>query len=341
VKRGQAGQTASLSRVVDRFRGLRVAVLADLVTDEFVHGDISRVSREAPVLVLEHRRTVLAPGAGGNAIANLHALGAKVLPVGVVGRDAGGRFLTGWMRRRKIDVSGIVSVAGYSTPSKSRILAGGVHTRRQQIVRIEKGAPHGGLPSRVQGSLRRRIKSAAWRADGLMIADYGYGAATPEIAASALSRNGSRVCPVTVDSRERVDRFQGASASTPNQEELEMALGIPTPATDRALAEAGRKLLRRSGAGAVLVTRGARGMTLIERGRPALHIPPFGKDEVADVTGAGDTVIAAFTLGLLAGATYPDAARIANCAAGLVVIKAGTATVSPVELKKASLEALR
>jgi rfaE bifunctional protein kinase chain/domain len=313
-----------------------VAVLADLVTDEFVHGDIARVSREAPVLVLEHRRTVLTPGGGGNAIANLHALGAAVLPVGVIGRDPGGRFLTGWLRRRKIDVSGITSVPGYETPSKRRILAGGVHTRRQQIVRVEHGAGHAELPPRVRDALRRRLRAAARRSEGLLIADYGYGAATPAIARPVLSRAARGRYPVTVDSRSRVDRYPGATACTPTQEELENVLGSRPPHTDRRIAESGRRLLRKSGTGAVLVTRGARGMTLVERGRTAVHIPPYGTDEVADVTGAGDTVIAVFTLALLAGASYTEAARIANCAAGLVVMKAGTATVTRAELKRAT-----
>jgi rfaE bifunctional protein kinase chain/domain len=173
-------------------------------------------------------------------------------------------------------------------------------------------------------------------AEGLLVADYGYGCATPEIVRAARPGTAQRSLPVLVDSRSRIARYRGATACTPNQEELERTLGLPAITGERALAAAGRRLLRRIGARAVLVTRGAKGMCLVQRARPTVvPIPAFGSDEVADVTGAGDTVIAVFTLGLVAGADFVDAARLANYAAGLVVLKAGTATISPRELRRA------
>jgi rfaE bifunctional protein kinase chain/domain len=329
-----AGKGERLIGFVRRFEKRRVVVLGDLVVDEFVYGDITRISREAPVLILEHDRTELVPGGGGNSVANIRALGAIPVPVGVVGADAAGKRLMSELKRRRIPLTGLLVDRAYSTPSKSRILAGGVHTRRQQIVRLDSGTGPGELPVRARNVLRRSMRQALRTADGLLLADYGYGAATPETlesVAPALKRSG---IPVTVDSRSRVAEFKGVTACTPNQEELEQALGLE-PLGDNAVAGAGRKLLRKTGDSAVLVTRGAKGMILFERGRRPTLIPAFGSGEVADVTGAGDTVITVFTLALIAGAGFADAAMLANYAAGLVVAKAGTATVSGQELIEA------
>jgi rfaE bifunctional protein kinase chain/domain len=310
-----------------------------MVADEFVHGDISRISREAPVLILEQTRADVVPGGGANSAANLRALGAVAVPVGAVGRDETGSRLRAELRRRRIPVSGLLTVPGYETPSKSRILAGGVHTRRQQIVRLDRGAAHGELPARARAALRRALRAALRQADGLLVADYGYGSASPGVLGDLAAARARRGQVVAVDSRGRVTRFRGFTACTPNQEELEQALGLP-PLADDEVDAAGRKLLRRCGNRAVLVTRGAKGMVLFERGRAALHIPAFGSDEVADVTGAGDTVIAVFTLALIAGAGFADAARLANYAAGLVVTRVGTATVGRKELIAAIREDL-
>lgn len=328
--------TTQLETLIGSFRGRRIAVLADLVADEFVYADIERVSREAPVLVLEHRRSQLVLGGGGNAVANLRALGADPRPVGVVGRDETGRRLLAELKRRGISTAGIRTAAGYRTPTKSRILAGGVHTRRQQIVRVDRGSRHGELAAAAQAGLIRRLASTAAGCDGLLVADYGYGAATPALLASVPRRRLPAI--VTVDSRSRTAEFRRVTTCTPNQEELERAAGRPL-ADDSAIERAARNLLRRMGADAVLVTRGSQGMELYEKGRPRLAIPAFGSDEVADVTGAGDTVIATHTLALAAGADVADASRLANVAAGLVVMKAGTATVSERELRRALREA--
>lgn len=328
-----AGQARRLAEVVDRFRGRRVAVLGDLVADEFVYGDIARVSREAPVLILEHRRTVVVPGAAGNAVANLAALGAKPLPVGVVGRDEAGSRLVDEFRARGVVCRGILRRDGHVTPCKSRLLAGGIHTRRQQIARLDRGAASAAeLPRALAAALRGRLRDALTDAEGLLVADYGYGAATPALLAPLVSRVARRSQPLLVDSRSRVSAYRGATACTPNQEELERALNLAPLEGDAAVEHAARRLLRRTGDRAVLVTRGAAGMSLLERRREALHVPAYGSDEVADVTGAGDTVIAVFTLALLAGASFAEAARLSNYAAGLVVMKAGTATLDRAEL---------
>ncbi len=325
-----------LLEVVDRFAGRRIAVLGDLVADEFVHGDIARISREAPVLILEHRQTLSVPGGAGNAVANLRALGAEPVPVGIVGRDEPGSRLLEHFRANGIPVSKIGVPPGYETPSKSRIVAGGVHTRRQQIVRIDRGASHGDLPRGLAAGIAHKLERALRGAEGLLVADYGYGAATPSIVRSGIAR---RRVPTLVDSRGRVERFRHATACTPNQEEVELSLRLPPVRSDRAMESAGAELLRLTGNRAVLVTRGAKGMSLFERGRDPVHVPAFGSGEVADVTGAGDTVIATFTLALLSGGSFAEAAFLANLAAGLVVMKYGTATASREELAGAIREA--
>jgi rfaE bifunctional protein kinase chain/domain len=337
VSRAGPDVAERLVRIVRGFPRRKIVVLGDVVVDEFVYGDIARVSREAPVLILEHSRSETVPGGGGNSTANLRALGAAPLPVGLVGRDEAGRQLLTEFKRRRIDTSGLVVDSSYRTPCKSRILAGGVHTRRQQIIRLDRGPRREKLPASIRAALRRALKEALREADGLLVADYGYGSATPDILSSIGAQLKRRRMPVTVDSRNRVAEFRGVTACTPNQEELEQALDLE-PLEDGAVVAAGRKLLKKCGDSALLVTRGAKGMLLLPRGGRALMIPAYGSDEVADVTGAGDTVIAVFTLSLISGASLADAARLANYAAGLVVTKAGTATISRAELTRAVRE---
>ncbi len=323
----------ALLALVGRFKGRRVAVLGDLVVDEFVHGDIARVSREAPVLILEESKVEHVPGGGGNAVANLRALGARPLPVGIVGKDEAGRGLVATFKAAGVDTAGIAVEPAYGTPTKSRIVAGGVHTRRQQIVRVDRGARHGDLPAAVTARLKTRLARALAKSDGLLVADYGYGAATPALVSSVGRALKGKV--VTADSRGRITAFRKIAGCTPNQEELEHATGSSRGLSARGVAAAGSRLLSRTGNDTVLVTRGAAGMVLFAKRRPPLTIPAFGSGEVADVTGAGDTVIATYTLALLAGGSPAEAAALANIAAGLAVMKYGTATVSPAELTAA------
>ena len=330
MKASPAPTVARLVALASAFRGRRIVVLGDLVCDEFIHGDIARVSREAPVLILEQTRVQLVPGGGGNAVANLRALGAAPLPVGIVGRDDAGLRLVALFKKMGVVTSGIVAERGYGTPTKSRVLAGGVHTRRQQIVRVDRGARHGELPPAVAARLASRLTHALGRADGLLVADYGYGAATPSLLKGVAGRLARKT--VTVDSRARVGSYRRIAGCTPNQEELEQAVGLTRAPDERGVASAGAALLKKTGNDTVLVTRGAKGMILFRKAGAPLTIPPFGAGEVADVTGAGDTVIATYTLALLAGASAEEAAVLANTAAGIVVMKYGTATVTPKEL---------
>jgi rfaE bifunctional protein kinase chain/domain len=311
-----------LAQLLRQFKGRRVAVLGDFVADVFIYGEISRISREAPVLILNQRETQLVPGGGANAVHNLHALGARPLPLGIVGDDDEGRQLVRFFRKLGIDTSGIRVEKSWRTPTKTRILAGAVHSQRQQIVRLDSGGPRG--RSIV---LRSKLPSC----DALLVSDYGYGTITPPLVQKFL-RDGM---PATIDSRFAMERFTNMTAATPNEPEVEAALGISIGNDMEKLEWAGRTLLRRLKHQALVITRGKDGMAVFERGKKTEHIPVYGSDEIADVTGAGDTVIATFTLALAAGATFSDAARLANLAGGIVVMKYGTRPVLYTELLNA------
>jgi D-glycero-beta-D-manno-heptose-7-phosphate kinase len=327
---------ARLLEIIDRFARLRVTVFGDLIVDEFIYGEIARVSREAPVLILNYDSTEILPGGGGNAANNVASLGARAVAVGVAGRDETGRRLLDAMRPR-IDVRGVVRPAGYRTPTKTRILAGGVHSAKQQVVRIDR-APAGSLSDAERRAVAKRLASAAARCDALLVSDYGSGLVTPALVADARrrlrARNG-RAAPLLMDSRYGLLKYRGITTCTPNESEVEQLFGIRIGDDTRVLERAGRELLARTRAEAVLVTRGSRGMALFEPGVPTRHIPIYGSDQIADVTGAGDTVIATLTLARAAGASFLEAAHLANYAGGLVVMKRGTATVSADELRLA------
>jgi rfaE bifunctional protein kinase chain/domain len=323
-----------LQALVRAFRGRRLLVLADLVADEFVYGRVQRISREAPVLILEHEGSAIRPGGGANAVHNIKSLGGAPLPFGVIGRDDHGRCLAALFRASRISTAGVVVDRSYTTPVKSRILGGGTHSTKQQIVRIDRITP---LPSRSEARSRvaRALRTFRGRIDGVLVSDYGLGLLTPGLVRAAIAFARRRRIPITVDSRHGLLAFRGMTAVTPNEPEVEAALGVRIGHDRGRLEAAGRTLLRRLAASSVLITRGSDGMALFERGRPPLHIPIHGSDEVADVTGAGDTVIATFTLALAAGATPAEASRLANYAGGIVVMKRGTATVSAAELRRA------
>jgi rfaE bifunctional protein kinase chain/domain len=318
-----------LRELIDRFNGKRVVVFGDLVADVFVYGEISRISREAPVLVLNHRETQIVPGGGANAIHNLWALGASPIPIGVVGDDAEGQQLLEYFSKRGIEIGGITVSKSYRTPSKTRILAGAVHAQRQQIVRMDVGATL--QDQKVRSAAERKLKAAIKNADALLVSDYGYGLAAPQV----VSQTWKNSIPATIDSRFSLLSFSKLTAATPNEPEVEAALGISIGDDAAKLEWAGRTLLRKLKHDALLITRGKDGMALFEKGKKTICIPIHGSDEVADVTGAGDTVIATFTLALASGAGYPEAARLANYAGGIVVMKYGTRPVTHEELVQA------
>ncbi len=334
---GEAERKSRLLSLIDAFGGRRIAVIGDLIADEFIYGQVARVSREAPVLILRYDATELVPGGAGNAANNVAALGARVTLAGIVGRDGEGRRLLAAFPEN-VDATQVVRASGYRTPVKTRILAGGIHTAKQQVVRIDRD-PDWPLDDAVSGAFARKLMPALGDCDGILLSDYGSGLITPALAAAVRQmverRSRRRAIPIIVDSRHRLLEFRGLSACTPNESEVEQALGITIDDDAETLETAGRTLLRRTGMKAVLITRGSRGMALFQPKQPTVHVPIFGSDEVADVTGAGDTVIATLTTALAAGGSFYEAARLANYAGGLVVMKRGTATLSARELTDA------
>lgn len=326
----EADPRLRLTGLAERFAGRRVVVIGDIIGDEFLYGSPARISREAPVLILEHDRTTMLPGGAGNAASNAGALGGDVRLVGLVGaRD---RELMNGLRGR-VDTSRVLRPDDYRAPVKTRILAGGLHTARQQIVRVDRRPA--GDPGAVAADFERTALDALDDCDAVLVSDYGFGLVTPALFArlrERLAAGGRPPIPMLVDSRRHLADFRGCTACTPNESEAEQALGAPIGDDPSRLERAGRELLARTESGGVVVTRGSRGMAIFVPDRPTEHVPIFGSDEVADVTGAGDTVVATLTLALAAGASLFEAARLANYAGGLVVMKRGTATVTCDEL---------
>src|SRR5208282_5303678 len=214
-----------LRKIVESFPKLTVTVLADLVADEFVFGEISRVSREAPVLILRHRDRKVVPGGGANAIYNLADLGVNVLPVGVVGDDEAGKLLLRAFRHKRIPVSGVLKDKSTTTVTKTRILAGFAHTAGQQVVRLDR-EPAEGPNSHLRRELVLSAREYARASDALLVSDYGYGAATPNLVNVIREKRGLEKVPVTLDSRYRMLEYAGITAATPNESEVEAALGI-------------------------------------------------------------------------------------------------------------------
>lgn len=320
-----------LLAILDRFERCRLAVAGDLIADQFLYGQTARVSREAPVLVLQFRDLIRVPGGAANAANNLLDLGCRVAVIGVVGKDAAGLDLIAALEQKGADVRHIVEFNAYSTPVKTRILAGAHHSAPQQIVRVDREA-------RLPGDFHlpwRKLRGACGRLDGIIVSDYGYGAVYPGVIRELKKLGKKSGIPLVVDSRFRMGEFQEVTSITPNITELEAAAGICIAGDQRLLRRVARRTLEKQRLGSLLVTQGRFGMTLFERRRPPVHIPIFGTDEVADVTGAGDTVIAVYALALSCGGVPEEAARLANYAGGIVVMKRGTATVRREELSAA------
>ena len=318
-----------LKKIVESFPKTTITVVGDLVADEFIFGEISRVSREAPVLILKHRDRTVVPGGGANAINNLADLGVNVLPVGVVGDDEPGRLLLKAFRHKRIPLSGILKDKSYTTVTKTRILAGMTHTARQQVVRVDR-EPESEPNRHLKRELVLAARQYARASDALLISDYGYGAASPAILNAIRGRLDG--VPVVLDSRYRLLEYSGVAAATPNEPEVEAALGMQIGNNWARLCSAAEQVIARMNLQSLVITRGRDGMAAFAGKHKPVDIPIFGSDQVADVTGAGDTVIATFAAAFAAGASTEEAAHLANYAGGIVVMKRGTATVSRQEL---------
>ena len=326
-----------LVKIIETFPKLTITVLGDLIADEFIYGEISRVSREAPVLILRHRDRTVVPGGAGNAVYNLADLGVTVLPVGVIGDDEPGRMLLHAFRKKHISVSGIRRVKGRTTVTKTRVLAGMTHSSRQQVIRVDR-EPDTPLDRSAMRDMIYQTRGYVRASDALLISDYGYGAATPQLFDAIRARSTLSGIPVTLDSRYRALSYAGITAATPNEFEMEEALRTRIGNDNARLMAAGKAIMQKMKLQSLVITRGKDGMVLFTRAGKPVAIPIHGSDETADVTGAGDTVIATYTAALAAGADAESAARLANYAGGIVVMKRGTATVSRAELLRAVME---
>ena len=315
------------------FRGLRVMVVGDLILDHYLVGDAGRISREYPVIILNHERDEYRPGGAANTIANLTALGAEVVPAGWIGADGPGDQLVKILEAAGCATGGVVRDPTAHTVTKSRIVAGGTQGGGlgQHLLRVDQlgaGAPG----ETAESELVRNVEQRADEVDGFVLSDYGHGALTPRVAETVIRLSEDRY--VGLDSRHRVLSYPGVTAATPNLEETAEATGLGL-GNEAMIEKAGALLHAKLGAEALLITRGEGGMSLFELEARPVHIPVANRSEVFDVTGAGDTVVAAFTLARLAGSSYLEAAHLANVAGGLSVRHAGATPVEAEELRDA------
>lgn len=322
-----------MESLVRRFAGRKILIVGDIIADEYIYGTSSRISREAPVLVLKFHSEHVLPGGAGNAAANVAQLGGIPLLVGLLGEDPIGEEVRRWFAGAGVPTEHLVTRAGGSTTTKTRIMAGGHHTSKQQVIRIDRDES-----PEVDGALGsvicERVRSLVPEADAIIVSDYAHGVVGEEVrrlATDFTRQHGKVTC---VDSRHGLRLFRGATLATPNEEEMEEACGRQIE-RDGELESAGRKLRAELEFEALIVTRGRLGLTLFESTGDVKHYPIFGTDEVADVTGAGDTVVAVATLSLAAGGSFRQAAYLANLAGGIVVMKRGAATISQEELLEA------
>ncbi len=318
-----AGQV--VGSMIDGFEGKTIVILGDPVADQFLAGRISRVSREAPVFILKHESTTTVPGAAANAAANVASLGGKAILIGAVGTDINGTVLRERLNAVGVITDRLVTVEGITTTTKIRVLAAQNYAPRQQVLRIDYEGENA-LPADAATMVAENLRAAISGADAIVVSDYGYGSVSGEAFEEAIRMASERAIPVIVDSRCRLSQFGGATSATPNREEVEAIVGPDFSDQDCSA------LCDRLGMQALLVTNGNQGMTLFESGAAPQHIEAVGSKEPVDVTGAGDTVIATYALGLASGLSFLESAKVANHAGGLVVMKKGTACISAEEL---------
>lgn len=326
--RGCSNQS-QLKKILSSFKGRKILVLGDMIGDEYIYGKTTRISREAPVLILKFESKELTLGGGANSINNIWSLGGKVTPCGVVGKDEVGWNLLNIFKDKEVDTEGVFADASRSTVSKTRILAGGYHTAKQQVIRIDKEVENKLSPkieNKVLNFLKRKIPAV----EAILISDYG-SMLTPRIREWSISYARKFNKPVIVDSRFHLLKFKGVSLITPNETEAGPSLGMRIR-DEKSLLYAGEKLLTKLDCWGVLITRGKEGMSLFEKNGKISHIPIVGSDEPVDVTGAGDTVASCMTLAIASGASLLEAAYLSTYAAAAVVMKRGTTVVTNKEI---------
>ena len=324
-----------LKQLIEKYARLKILVLGDFILDEFIFGEISRVSREAPVLILNYQSTETVAGGGANTAANVASLGAEVIPLGFLGDDPSADLLFSvWpedMEKRYV-----FRDDAFQTTRKARILAGSFHSFRQQVVRMDYQDPYH-LQEHHEQKLLKALTELVPQVDAVILSDYSLGNVNERVREAALALAAQHSKILVADSRDSPNIYKGATSITPNITEIEGALHLPIGQDLLLLQEVGARLVQEWQLQALLVTRGKLGMSLFVQDG-FTHIPIYGSDEVVDVTGAGDTVTASYCTALAAGGSFEQAARLANYAAGLVVMKKGTATVPSAELLQAIQE---
>ena len=315
--------------VLERFKGKKICVIGDIIADVYIYGMPYKLSREAPVVVIKYEEEKIYPGSAGNTINNLLALGANVFPLGCVGKDEiGQRLIATFSQYPNVDMHGLLQRDG-RTVTKTRILAGDTHTTKQQVIRIDREDGQE-TPQHIKSVLKQRLMAIGPEMDGFVFSDYEYGLI--DLDTVEYGRMMAKQKTVVGDSRLNLKQFTGFTLITPNESE---AYSLANVEGTSDIETVGRKIMRSMELQALLVTRGNKGMSLFLKAGDVHHIPISGGDEIADVTGAGDTVAAAVTLALSSGADFFTASRIANHAGGVVVMKKGTAVVTLDELRKA------
>ena len=319
--------------LVKRLAGRRILVIGDMVADIYIDGRISRISREAPVLVLEQAGEKIVAGGAANVAHNAQTLGGSVYAVGLLGEDAAAQGLADILAEKGVQTAGLFRDAARPTISKTRIIAGGRATVSQQIVRIDKES-HAPLRRETEGEMLRYLDEILPQMEGIVLSDYGAGTITEAVKDKLIGYAREHGLPSIVDSRYDIRRFRDIGYVKQNDAELSAAVGRELP-DEATLMAAGRELLAELSADGVLVTRGEHGMMLFSRDGTVTDIPVSDRSEVYDVSGAGDTCVATVILALAAGIEAPEAARLSNVASGIAVRKLGTATVSAAELSRA------
>ncbi len=316
--------------LLDRFTTKRVLVVGDFLLDEYLVGDTKRVSREAPIVVIDYRGSVFHPGGAANAVQNVTALRASARACGLVGEDAYGKTLVEILGKRGADTSGLVATAEISTAVKTRILAGDLHAQRQQVARIDRSyrvAPS----SRAVQEVGRLVAQGLAEADVVLVSDYGMGIVPGSLGTSLIAAARKRRVPVVVDSRFELASYIGASVATPNEVELFDAMSVTKTQKPDVVAVA-KRAIEETRLDGLVVTRGSQGMLVCDSRGLVEYVGIVGTRDVADVTGAGDTVSAVVALSISSGASLVEAAEMATYAASIVVMKRGTATLSREEL---------
>ncbi len=317
-----------LKNVIKKFSQTKVLVLGDVMLDEFIWGKVSRISPEAPVPVVDIHSESMMPGGAANVLANLNSLGAESYLAGVVGKDRAGEVLRQEVLKRKVSDEGLIVDPKRKTISKSRLIA-----HSQQVVRMDRETREE-IKGEIFNQLMRYLKSMIPKIDALIISDYGKGVVTERLLKELLPMARLAKKRVAIDPKlGNFFNYRGVTMITPNQNEVERAMGIEIK-NERDLFKAGKEVLKRLNCESLLITRGEEGMTLFEPNRHPVNIPTVAR-EVYDVTGAGDTVISTLTLALSLGLNKEEAAHLANLAAGIVVGEIGTATLTQKELVEA------